>query len=207
MSQSLSFLFATYFKIFIACSPIVAVAIYIPLRPSDDAAQRWVIAKKGMLFASFILFGALVFGFHILELIGVELNAFRISGGLVLSIIALSLLYPKQGDISNEHREQDDIALTPLAFPIITGPGAISAVIIYKSEATTSWETVLVYVAAVLIMITFYALFYIACFFSRWLKPSIITICSKLCGLLVLTLGIQMIIAGIVGLTKFLGAC
>lgn len=207
MSQSLSFLFTTYFKIFVACSPLVSVVIYIPLRPSDDATQRWVIAKKGILFASLILFGALVFGFHILELIGVELNSFRISGGLVLSIIALSMLYPKQEDISNKNHEQDDISFTPLAFPIIAGPGALSAVIIYKSEATTSWETFLVYVAVALIMITFYALFYIACFFSRQLKPSIVTICSKLCGMLVLTLGIQMIIAGIVGLAKFLDAC
>lgn len=207
MSQSLSFLFTTYLKIFVACAPIIAAAMYIPLRPSDTAEERWATAKKGILFASLILFSALIFGFHILDLIGVELNAFRISGGLVLSIIAFSLLYPKQGDTSKENHEQGDISLTPLAFPIITGPGAISAVIIYKTETTTSWETFLVYVASVLIILTFYVCFYIACFFSRWLKPSIITICSKLCGLLVLTLGIQMIIAGIVGLTKFLGAC
>lgn len=199
----LHFLLITYIKIFSATSPIVFVALYLGLRPSDTPEQRWALAKKGTLFASYILLGTLICGVRILNLLQINLNAFRVSGGLILLIVAIGMLYPKPNKPTAQLTD-DDIALTPLAFPIITGPGALSAVIICQSDAVTMLEHCMIYLSSALIMVTYYVLFYAACFSSKWLKPGIIAICSKLFGLLLLTMSVQMITVGIIGLTKLL---
>lgn len=202
----LHFLLITYIKIFAATSPLPFVVLYLNLRPSDTPEQRWALAKKGMFFASFIILGVLICGVRMLNLLQVDLNAFRISGGLILLNIAIGMLYPKPNKPTAQ-LTSDDITLTPLAFPIIAGPGALSAIIIYQSDAITTLEHCMVYVSSALIMATYYVLFYIACFSSKWLTPGIIAICSKLFGLLLLTISVQMITIGIIGLTQVLASC
>ena len=107
-----------------------------------------------------------------------------------------------KADGSNNQSSLKDIIVTPLAFPIISGPGAISSLIITKSEACNQVQSCLAYVAVALIMATFYFLFYLTSVGSKWLTPAFIQITSKLCGLIVLAMSAQFFAYGILG---FLG--
>ena len=94
------------------------------------------------------------------------------------------------------------LIVTPLAFPLIAGPGAVSSVIIGQSEAVNMPQKFYVYAAVFLIMLTFYITFYIACSLSKYMKPAFMQICTKLFGILILAIGFKLMTFGVVGLLK-----
>ena len=101
-----------------------------------------------------------------------------------------------------DSKSQQDITVTPLAFPIISGPGAISSLMIGKSEACNLTQTLYAYLGLVAIMLTFYTLFYIVSFSSKWLKPALVQISAKLCGLILLAMAAQFFASGVLGFLK-----
>ena len=135
---------------------------------------------------------------------GVNMDAFRIAGGVVMSLIGIDLIRSEvtTNDAIPVSDKRQDITVTPLAFPIISGPGAISSLMIGKSEACNSTQILYAYLALVAIVATFYGLFYLASFSSKWLKPALVQISAKLCGLILLAMAAQFFAAGVLGFLK-----
>ena len=135
---------------------------------------------------------------------GVEMDAFRIAGGLVMGLLGLDMIRTQiDCDAATaDPKNRPDITVTPLAFPIISGPGAISSLMIAKSDAVTSMQHFYAYIALTALMLTFYGFFYITAYSSKWLKPSIVQISTKLCGLIVLAMAAQFVANGIFGFVK-----
>ena len=129
------------------------------------------------------------------------MNTFRVAGGLVLGKIGWDMLYPKDKAFAASVSGKS-LIVTPLAFPLIAGPGAVSSVIIGQSEAVTMPQKLYVYAAVLLIMLTFYIAFYIACSLSKYMKPAFIQICTKLFGILILAIGFKLMTFGVVGLLR-----
>ena len=100
---------------------------------------------------------------------------------------------------SEKKVKREDIAVVPLAFPTIVGAGTISSTLICKAGATNGKELFYVWLAAGLIMLTFYLFFYLICFFSRWFKPAFVSIFAKLSGLLLLAMSVQLVVCGVFG--------
>ena len=104
-----------------------------------------------------------------------------------------------EADENTSNVSRPDITVTPLAFPIISGPGAISSLMIAKSDAINSVQNAYAYVALALLMLTFYGGFYITAFSSKWLTKSFVQISTKLFGLIVLAMAAEFIATGIAG--------
>ena len=193
-----------YAQLFAASAPIAVMAIFIGMTPDYSAKERWQLALRSTNIAFVLLLLSAFFGIQLLNFLGVGMNAFRVAGGFVLALIGLDMVRSeisiKKGQIQHTHHQ--DIAVTPLAFPMIAGPGAISTLMIAKSEATTSSEHLCSYAAAFAIALTFYVLFYITSFFSKLLKPAFVKISTKLFGLIVLAIGAQFLISGFLGFWK-----
>ncbi len=204
MDSNIQFLMEMYAKMFAASSPIAAMAMAISMTPFCNPQERWQITRKACHVSLGILLACALFGSHLLDLFGLEMNAFKIAGGIVMGMMGFDLLKCdfSKADGSNNQSSLKDIIVTPLAFPIISGPGAISSLIITKSEACNQVQSCLAYVAVALIMATFYFLFYLTSVGSKWLTPAFIQITSKLCGLIVLAMSAQFFAYGILG---FLG--
>ena len=203
MSDDVRFLWTVYFQIFAAAAPIPNAFLFLGITSAYTPQERWQIACKGMLLATGILLCAALFGASILQIIGVGMHAFRIAGGIIISWIAWSLLYADENQ--SEKRKMlshHGMVVTPVAFPILAGPGAISSTIIGQSEAVTFSQKIALYVAVLGIMVTFYLSLFIVCFFSKWLKPSLVQICIKLFGVMLLALGVQFILTGIFGFSR-----
>lgn len=204
MSGFLTSSLEIYARLFAASAPIAVMAIFIGMTPGYSPKERWQLAFRATSIALVLLLLSAFFGIQLLNFLGVDMNAFRVAGGLVLALIGLDMVRSEisieEGKVENVQRP--DITVTPLAFPIISGPGAISTLMIAKSEATTSSEHLCSYVAAFAIALTFYILFYITSFFSKLLKPAFIKISTKLFGLIVLAIGAQFLISGCLGFWK-----
>ena len=175
--------------------------MYVSIASFLTPQERWRVAQKGTAVATFILICAVFCGSELLRLMGIDMNTFRVAGGLVLGKIGWDMLYPKDG-ASAASISGKSLIVTPLAFPLIAGPGAVSSVIIGQSEAVTVLQKCYVYAAVLLIMLTFYITFYIACSLSKYMKPALIQICMKLFGILILAIGFKLMILGVVGLLK-----
>lgn len=193
------FLLKTYSLFFIASAPLIYVALFVAMTPQHTSRQRWNLSKKACHIAFLILLITAVFGIKFLTLLGVHIDAFRIAGGIVIARMGLQMLknVPQTSQTFSE-----SMLTIPLAFPMISGPGAISSVLISQANATNLSESFLVFLAILLIMGTFYGLFFIASWSSKFLNQYTLFILFKLSSIILLTLSVDFIIQGICGLCK-----
>ena len=137
----LSFSLLTLSSIIIIVNPLSATLIYVSLTTNLDPAAKVTIAKDSCRFALLILMSAAILGTWILQLFGITLEAFRIAGGILLFGIGMEMVYAKVSRTKltatekYESRENDDVAIMPLAIPMIAGPGAITTTIVMMNEA------------------------------------------------------------------------
>jgi multiple antibiotic resistance protein len=205
MNDDILFLIEMYAKMFAASAPIAAMAMFISMTPGYTPKERWQLSLKATHVSFGILLLCAFFGTKLLDFMGVEMDAFRIAGGLVMGLMGLDMIR-KQTDCdassATDSKNRPDIVVTPLAFPIISGPGAISSLMITKSDAVKLTQHFYAYIALIVFMLTFYGFFYVTSYSSKWLKPSIVQISTKFCGLIVLAMAAQFIAHGILGFLK-----
>lgn len=202
MNTDVLYLFEVYAKLFAASSPIAAMAMFIAMTPSYSPQERWQLSLKATHVSFGILITCAFFGTSLLDFMGVNMNAFRIAGGVIMGLMGIDMIRSQIEDGTSENvskANRPDITVTPLAFPIISGPGAISSLMIAKSDAINSIQNAYAYVALALLMLTFYGGFYITAFSSKWLTKSVVQISTKLCGLIVVAMAAQFIAGGIAG--------
>ena len=204
MESNVQFFVEMYAKLFAASSPLAAAAMFIAITSNYTPKQRWQTAAHAINVSFGILLLCAFFGIGLLEIMGVNMDAFRIAGGVVMSLIGIDMIRSNDSekDVTPTPNKHQDITVTPLAFPIISGPGAISSLMIGKSEACNSTQVLYAYLALVAIMATFYSLFYIVSFSSKWLKPALVQISAKLCGLILLGMAAQFFVSGVLGFLK-----
>lgn len=203
MVEDIRYLTALYCKLFVTCSPPITVALFIGMTQGYTAEERWETARKGLKIATGILLAVLLCGNRIFEMVGVATDGLRIAGGLILCRLAWTMLHSNieiAEDTGGERRvKHEDISVVPLAFPTIVGAGTISSTLICKADATNTKELICVWLAAGLIMLTFWLFFYLICFFSRWFRPTFVSIFAKLSGLLLLAMSVQLVVCGVMG--------
>ena len=203
MVEDIRYLLALYSKLFVTCSPPITVALFIGMTQGYTAEERWETARKGLKIAAGILLTVLICGNQIFEIVGVATDGLRIAGGLILCRLAWTMLHSNieiADETSGEKSvKREDISVVPLAFPTIVGAGTISSTLICKADATNTKELLYVWLAAGLIMLTFYLFFYLICFFSRWFTSTFVNIFAKLSGLLLLAMSVQLVVCGVMG--------
>ena len=147
----LSFALLALSSILIIINPLGATLIYVSLTSNLDRTARDVIARDSCRFAAVILLFVAILGAWILQLFGISLEAFRIAGGILLFGIGMEMVYARisrtklTATEKYESRETDDIAMMPIAMPMIAGPGAIeiaTAIFAPLSISYSKWPSV-----------------------------------------------------------------
>jgi multiple antibiotic resistance protein len=139
----ISFALLSLSSIIIIVNPLGATLIYVSFTTSMDQTTRDTVAKDACRFALIILLTVAVLGTWILQLFGITLEAFRIAGGILLFGIGMEMVYAKTSRTKltatekYESRDIEDVAMMPLAIPMIAGPGAITTTIVLMNEAIT----------------------------------------------------------------------
>lgn len=136
--------FLTSFTTFFATiGPIEAAVIFAALTPEIDRGERTRIAVRAVLIASVILFGSLFAGGPLLKQLGVGIPALQTAGGIILLVIALDMIFARPTSAfkltpieDEEAHSKEDIAIFPIATPLLAGPGAMSAVILMAAGAS-----------------------------------------------------------------------
>jgi multiple antibiotic resistance protein len=201
---------ATVFMGFFAImNPIANVPIFLGLTADDDPKTTRTVAMRSLLLAFLIVVMFSVAGKLIFELFGITLPSFRITGGLLVSLIGFHML---QGNLSSVHHlDEGDkkkcreaalgIAVTPLAMPILAGPGTIATAMNFSAQGGLMAMVVTIASFAALCVIT-YLFFVFGEKFVTFIGVGALGVITRLMGLILAVIGIQMLIEGINGAFK-----
>lgn len=181
--------------------PFGAAATFLALTPADTNEQRLVKVRRAVKVTALVLLVFMVTGRALFELFGVSLHALMAAGGLILAVLALKMVEgkPLTEPETEEPLEASSMAIVPMAIPMLAGPGAITAVIVFAERAYT-WTDYALLTAAILlatfltrvILVNSQAL-------ARRLGITGLRIAVRLMGLILLAMGIEFIFSAIDG--------
>lgn len=200
--DSLINIFAT---LIVTIDPPGLAPIFLALTDGMNRSQRGTVALRATLVAFGVLVAFSIAGFAILSLLGITIHAFRVAGGLLLFYIAFEMVFAKRSErkerttevaITRDHIA--NIAVFPLAVPLIAGPGAISATILLSTQSGGDWpgQAVLIAIIATVLAINWLS-FFIAERIDRFLGETGRTILTRLLGLLLAALAVQFVADGV----------
>ena len=165
--------------------------------------DRLSLAKKVCTIGGILLIIFSFIGNFILdEVFQISTEAFRVGGGSFLFLVGLSMLISKDQEATSDDikKEQSkDIfsyAVTPLATPILVGPGTITAVLVKRSEMETFGQDVVFFIAIIASLLLTIGTFIIGCKFSKYFTPAILHIIEKMVGLLLICIAVKSVMAG-----------
>ena len=199
--------FMTVFMAFFAImNPIANAPLFVSLTDGMEPGLKRGVALRAVLLAFAIVAVFTLGGREIFSLFGITLPAFRIAGGALVGLVGYHML---QGESSSVHSTStaDDatsraaalgIAITPVALPVLAGPGTIATAINYAAESTLPEVTRVLAAVGLMCIITF-AAFLGGDSLSRFLGQNGIKVITRLMGLILAVNGVQMLIAGISG--------
>jgi multiple antibiotic resistance protein len=183
---------------------------YLALSSGYSPEASRALARRACLFALGILTVFIFAGRLILHFFGITLAAFQIAGGLILFRIAFDMLEGRghfnRLDTSSSLVVTDyrDIALMPLAVPLLSGPGAISTILVLTSRSHNLWEDGIIVCALMFTMLITYTVFRFAEPLLRFLKETGIRILTRIMGLILAALAVQFVIDGIQAAFSFI---
>jgi multiple antibiotic resistance protein len=202
-AADLSFFVTSFFSLFVIVDPTGNIFPYLALSAGAAPDEARAMAGRACLFAFVILVCFVALGTLVLSFLGVSLPAFQIAGGLVLLRIAFDMMegrgHFRRLDTSTSLAPGDyrDIALIPLAMPLLSGPGAISTVLVLTSRAMNPLEVALLVGAVGLTMSISYAAFIFAGKIMGYLKESALRLVTRLMGLILAALAVEFVITGV----------
>jgi len=193
--------------LFVIIDPISLVPLFIALTSREDPAQRRKIALRATALAAIVLISFIIVGQFLLDSIEISLSAFQIGGGLVLMIIGLKMVFDDDTEAEVLDREEgnpkkpilvSDVAVFPLATPLIAGPGAIMAVVLLTDNDKYSPLDQVTTAAVVLAILALTYLFLRQSDgVQNWLGRTGTSLVTRILGLLVVAFAIQTMLVGI----------
>jgi multiple antibiotic resistance protein len=199
MTDSILIFSLTVFTGFFAImNPIANTPIFLGLVNGKDELTKKRIAKTASITAFIIVVSFVILGKYIFELFGITIPAFKITGGILIFYIGFEMLLSKKSKIHNQKDiDQDDgIAISPLAIPILAGPGTIVTAMNNVTNASFIHIGIVIVIFAFLIYLTYLA-FSLSDLIVRKIGNNLITVIGKLMGLILAIMGTGMTIEGI----------
>lgn len=202
MREYLQFLLVTLTSVLFIVDPIAVVPSYLVVTQNETPEERRHTALRACVAMALLLivFGA--GGRFIFEAFGITLPAFRIAGGLILWLVALDMVRAKRS--TNEGSEElaegqtkEDVAVTPLAIPMLAGPGAISTVMVLAGENRTWAHGAAVYGAIIVTALVSYVTLRLGERLIQVLGQTGIRVMTRIMGLLLAAVATQFIITGL----------
>ena len=192
-------------SLFVIVDPIATVPAFLAMTARNTIAQRLRMARMACLVAIGILAAFALIGQWLFSLLGITLPAVQVAGALVLLLVALDMLRAQRSPVQETAEEtaagsaMEDIAITPLAVPMLAGPAAISTVILLEGQAP-GWAHRGVLLACVaLVGLASYITLALGTSGAKWMSPLAEKIITRLMGLLLAALAVQFLFNGLKG--------
>jgi multiple antibiotic resistance protein len=202
---SIEYAVLAFSSLFVIVDPIATVPAFLAMTARYTLGQRLRMARVACLVAVLILSGFALTGQWLFSLLGISLAAVQVAGALVLLLVALDMLRAQRSPVQETAAEtaegaaKEDIAITPLAVPMLAGPAAISTIILLDAQAA-SWLYRSILLACVgLVGLASYGILAVGASGAKWISPLAEKIITRLMGLLLAALAVQFLFNGLKG--------
>jgi multiple antibiotic resistance protein len=182
------------FSLFLLMDSIGNVPIFISLLKEINPARQRKIIFRELLIALFVMIIFYFLGDGLLRALNVNLQTVMISGGVILFLIALRMIFPTEKALEGNGKNKDPF-IVPLAIPLVAGPGVLASIMLYAHTSTLSWTIVLgaiflAWIPTALILIS-------SSWLQRLLGKRVLAACERLMGLILTLIAVQMFLEGL----------
>jgi multiple antibiotic resistance protein len=201
--ESMEFALMSAGALFAIINPLAAVPTFFAMTPSNTAAERLRMARTASITASGVLILFALTGNKLFGIFGITIAAFQMAGGLILLLVSLDSLRAKRSEVQETEEEKqegiqkDDISITPLAIPMLSGPGAITTAILLQSKARTVIQNATLYLLFIAMGFACYFTFRFAIKKAEKINPIAMNITTRLMGLMLAATAMQFMLDGI----------
>lgn len=202
MGTYLQFALITFTSVLFIVDPIAVVPTYLVITQGQTTPQRRVTARRACVAAAILLVTFAAAGRAIFGLFGITMPAFRIAGGLILWVVAMDMLHGNRSTQEGaaeitEGQAKEDVALTPLAMPMLAGPGAISTVMVLSGQARTTPQTIALYGSILLTIFISWLTLRVGERLVMRMGQTGIRVMTRIMGLLLAAIAVQFVITGV----------
>lgn len=192
------FSIAVFTGFFAINSPIGNIPIFLSLTRQADRATKKQISKKATFTAFVIVTGFIILGKYIFDLFGLTIPAFKITGGILIFFVGFEMIRAQESSIDNqtEINFNEGISISPLAIPILAGPGTIVTAMNFTTNANYV-DLAIIIVMLALIMWLNHLAFISSDYLVRYIGKNKIVVIEKIMGLIIAIIGTNMLIQGI----------
>ena len=187
-------------SLFVIVDPLAAVPAFLAMTPTDTPEQRIKMARLACWVAAGVLLAFAIAGQLIFRFLGITMPAFQLAASVVLLLVALDMLRAQRSRVQETSEEtaagivKTDIAVTPLAIPMLSGPGAISTAVLLHGQAANWAQRAALYLSIGGVCLASYLVLRLSARGARWLSPIAMNITVRIMGLLLAALAIQFML-------------
>jgi len=198
---------ALYLHIFITLfsilNPLGVIPIFLAVTADENALEKKITIKRTTTAVIIILILSAYLGDYLLKFFGINIDSFRIAGGILLLLMAVHMLQAKipstktNDTETNEAIEKEDVSIVPLAIPLTAGPGTISTVILFSSNMHTFFDKTVLSIIIVLAAVTIWPILTLSRTIGERLGATGLNVATRIMGLILAAIAVQFIIEGI----------
>jgi len=194
------YIFLAASSLFVIVDPLATVPAFLAMTPTDTPEQRMRMARLACVVAAGVLLAFALAGKWIFKFLGITMPAFQLAASIVLLLVALDMLRAQRSRVQETSEEtaagaeKTDIAITPLAMPMLAGPGAISTAVLLHNQAANLAQRVALYLCIVGVCAASYLILRISARSARWLSPIAMSITARIMGLLLAAVAVQFMV-------------
>jgi len=195
---------AAFITLFVVIDPPGTAPIFSSLTQGASGAQRRSMAIRAVVIAAIILFGFALAGEAFLHTLGISLEAFRIAGGIMLFFIAMDMVFETRTKRREDRAQKvmetpeiEDVAVFPMAMPMIAGPGSIATIMLLMARAGGPQETAIVMAALIANLLLMLAGLLAVGPIMRLFGTQVEAVTTRLLGVILAALAVQFVLDGL----------
>lgn len=201
MSDTISFALLCFTSFFTLINPLGTMPVFMTMTADLTNENRTNIAKKASIVAFFVIIGFAISGQLLFNFFGISVNSLRIVGGIIFFMMGMDMLQARLGQVKIKDSEVksyvSDISITPLAIPMICGPGAITNAIVLMEDASTFPKKIVLFCAIALVIFVTYLILYSSSKIIKLLGQTGNNVMMRLMGLIVMVIAVEFFFSGL----------
>jgi multiple antibiotic resistance protein len=196
----IEYILFAFSSLFIIVDPLATIPAFISMTPDDTTEDRQRMARLACTVMTVVLIAFALAGKWIFKFLSITMPAFQVAASIVLMIVAIDMLRAQRSRVQETKEEtaegatKTDIAITPLAVPMLAGPGAISTVILLQARASDLLQRGALFGCILAVSLVSYLILHVAARGARWLSPIALKITTRIMGLLLAAVAIQFLL-------------
>lgn len=198
MDNLITYALTVFMSFFAIMNPIANTPIFMGLVDNQSAQSKKEIARTAVITAFIIVIIFVVAGKYIFELFGITIPSFKITGGIIIFYVGFEMLMSKKSSINNNNHTEEAkrLAISPLAIPILAGPGTIVTAMNLVTDASFIHVAIVVSVFSLMLLLTYWS-FVMSDNIVKKIGINLISVVAKLMGLILAIIGTDMVISGV----------